>query len=247
MRMDAITDWVARNQPDVLALQETKVADELFPGEAFREIGYSSVFVGGKSYNGVALISNEPASDVRIEYPLADVPEPRLISAVFRGIRVYCAYFPNGRSPESEAFQMKLAWIEALGKLIFAESNESSGSPTPIALMGDFNVAPEPRDVYDPVAMDGHVLYHPDERAAIDRLRNRCLVDAFRKCRDEAGLFSWWDYRAGMFRRNMGLRIDHVWVTPDLAPHVVGALIDRDERRKPAPSDHAPVVVELDI
>ena len=113
--------------------------------------------------------------------------------------------------------------------------------------MGDFNVAPEPRDVYDPVGLAGHVHFHPDEHAALDRLRARGLVDAFRLCRDEAGVYSWWDYRQGMFRRNLGLRIDHVWTTPDLASHVVNALVDRDERRKPSPSDHAPVIVELDL
>ena len=245
--METVLDWLRRREPDVLGLQETKVTDDLFPSEALAEIGYSSVFVGGKTYNGVALVSREPPTDVRIEYPLPDLPEPRLISAVYRGIRVYSAYFPNGRSPESEHFQTKLQWIDALGGLIFAESAEGPGSPTPIALMGDFNVAPEPRDVYDPVAMEGRVLYTPSERAALERLRERGLVDAFRARRDEDGLYSWWDYRAGMFRRNLGLRIDHVWTTPDLATHVVDASIDRDERRKPSPSDHAPVVVELDI
>ena len=245
--MATVTDWLTRVEPDVLALQETKVTDDLFPAEAIAQVGYSSVFVGGRTYNGVALVSREPPTDVRIEYPLPEFPEPRLISAVYRGIRVYSAYFPNGRTPESEHFQIKLRWIDALGPLIFAESREEPGSPTPIALMGDFNVATEPRDVYDPVALDGRVLYHPDERAALQRLRERGLVDAFRLRRDEAGLYSWWDYRAGMFRRNLGLRIDHIWTTPDLAAYVTNAHLDRDERRKPTPSDHAPVVVELDV
>jgi len=245
-RMPVLTDWLLRRQPDVLGVQETKVADELFPAQALADIGYSSVFVGGKSYNGVALISKVPASDVRIEYPLADNPEPRLISAVFDGVRVYCAYFPNGRDPESPHFQTKIAWINALGALIFADS-ALEGGPGPIALLGDFNVAPEPRDVYDPVALEGHILYHPDERAALERLRARGFVDAFRCCRDEAGLYSWWDYRQGSFRRNLGLRIDHVWTTPDLAKRAVSAFIDTDERGKPSPSDHAPVVLELGV
>jgi exodeoxyribonuclease-3 len=241
-----VADWLQRQQPDVLALQETKVTDDLFPAQVLADAGYSSVFVGGKTYNGVALVSKEPATDVRIEYPLADIPEPRLISAVFRGIRVYCAYFPNGRDPESEHFQTKLAWIDGLGSLIFAEAQEGGGSPTPIALMGDFNVAPEPRDVYDPEAMEGRILYTKEERSALERLRQRGLVDAFRLKREEAGIYSWWDYRQGMFRRNIGLRIDHVWTTQDIASLVVDAYVDKDERRKPSPSDHAPVVVELD-
>ena len=245
--MAAVTDWLKRQQPDVLAMQETKVTDDLFPSEALADIGYSSVFVGGKTYNGVALVSREPPTDVRIEYPLPDIPEPRLISAVFNGMRIYSAYFPNGRSPDSEHFQMKLRWIDALGPLIFAEAKEEPGTRMPMALMGDFNVATEPRDVYDPVALDGRVLYHPDERAALQRLSQRGLVDAFRVRRDEAGLYSWWDYRQGMFRRNLGLRIDHIWTTPELATRVSDAYIDRDERRKPTPSDHAPLVVDLDV
>ncbi len=205
-RVTIVLDWLQRTQPDVLGLQETKVVDEAFPADALAEAGYASVFVGGRTYNGVALVSREAASDVRIEYPLPENPEPRLISAVYRGIRVYCAYFPNGRSPESEQ-----------------------------------------RDVYDPAAMDGRVLYHPAERAALERVRQLGLVDAFRVKRSEPGLYSWWDYRQGAFRRNMGLRIDHIWATPDLADRVVDAYIDAEERRKPTPSDHAPVVVEFEI
>jgi len=247
MRVPAVLDWLQRTQPDVLGLQETKVTDDLFPGDALAEIGYSSVFVGGKTYNGVALISKEPATDVRIEYPLADIPEPRLISAVYGGIRVYSAYFPNGRDPESEHFQTKLAWIDALGQLVFAEAQEGGGSPTPMALMGDFNVAPEPRDVYNPELMEGRIHFTAEERAALERLRERGLVDAFRLVNEEPGIFSWWDYRQGMFRRNLGLRIDHVYTTADLAARTTGAYVDKDERRKPSPSDHAPVVVDFDV
>lgn len=246
-RITHLTDWLARRQPDVLCLQETKVVDELFPREPLQTLGYDAAIAGQPSYNGVAILSREPLTDVRVEYPLPEVREQRLISGVIRGIRVYSVYVPNGRDPLDPQFQVKLRWIEALRELLFAGRGTDGPAATSIALLGDFNVAPDPEDVYDPVAMEGHIHFHPDERAMIKTLLARGLVDVFRICRPEPGHYTWWDYRQGAFRRNMGLRIDHVWTTPDLAAHVVNAYVDKEERAKPSPSDHAPVVVEFDL
>jgi exodeoxyribonuclease-3 len=246
-RIDLLTDWLARRQPDVLCLQETKVVDTLFPSEAIAGLGYQAAIAGQPSYNGVAILTREPMADVRTEYPLADLGDQRLISGIVHGIRVYSAYFPNGRDPLSPHYQVKLRWIEALRELMFAGTPPDVPPATPIALLGDYNVAPEPEDVYDPVAMEGRIHFHPDERAMVKTLLKRGMVDAFRAHRPEPGHYSWWDYRQGAFRRNLGLRIDHVWTTPDLAEHVVDAYVDKDERAKPSPSDHAPVVVEFDL
>lgn len=243
VRLDVIIDWLRREQPDVLCLQETKVVDELFPLMQLAEIGYTAAYAGERTYNGVALVSREPLGDVRVEFPLATSDSRRLISGTWRGLRIYSAYFPNGRDPQHEQFAFKLGWIDALGDVVLPGPTAAG----PVALLGDFNVAPEPRDVYDPVAMDGHVLYHPAEREALGRLKDRGFVDAFRLARAEDKLFSWWDYRQGAFRRNLGFRIDHVWVTADLAPKVKDAHIDIEERRKEHASDHAPVIVELDL
>ena len=242
-RLDLVLDWLQRLRPDVVCLQETKVVDELFPAPAFGELGYATVHSGQPTYNGVAILSLEPLTEVRRDFPLADNDERRLISGVARGLRVYSAYIPNGRDPLHPFFPVKLAWIDALGDLLLGEGRAQE----PVILMGDFNVAPEPRDVHDPVAMEGKIHFSADERAAIERLRARGLVDAFRVRRPEDGLYSWWDYRQGSFRRNLGLRIDHVWVSQDLAGSVLDAYIDRDERTRDHCSDHAPVVVELSL
>lgn len=245
VRLDVLAAWLERQQPDVVCLQETKVVDELFPAERLAEIGYHSVFAGERTYNGVAILSREPLTAVRVEFPLPENADRRLISGVCRGLRVYSAYFPNGRDPLSEHFQTKLRWIDGLGDLLFGPGGAATQEA--VALLGDFNVAPESRDVYDPMAMQGRLLYHPDERAALRRLLERGLVDAFRVCRPETGLYSWWDYRQGAFRRNLGLRIDHIWTSSLLEGRVKGASIDREERRGPSTSDHAPVMVELEL
>lgn len=242
-RIDLLGDWLIRQQPDVVCLQETKVVDELFPEEPLAAAGYRSAFVGQRTYNGVAILTRDPLEDVRVDFPLPDNEDRRLISGTYHGVRIFCAYFPNGRAPDTETFAMKLRWIDALGELILGPG----ASQLPIALLGDYNVAPEPRDVYDPVAVEGKIHFHPDERAAIQRLLARGLVDAFRVSREEAGLYSWWDYRQGAFRRNLGYRIDHIFTSPVLAEHVVGADIDIAERRRQACSDHAPVIVEIEI
>ena len=240
-RIDHLVEWLDRRQPDVLCLQETKVVDDLFPIDALAEHGYQAAFFGERTYNGVAILSREPVSDVRTAYPFEGNTDCRLISANLRGIRVYSAYFPNGRNPLDPWFPIKLAWIDGLGDIVFADGGQ------PLVLLGDYNVAPEPIDVYDPVALEGKIHFTEDERAAVHRLLDRGLVDAFRVINQEGNQYTWWDYRQGAFRRNMGYRIDHAFVTPDLAERVVNAFIDRDERTKSQASDHAPLVIELDV
>ena len=188
----------------------------------------------------MAILAREPPDDVEVLFPDPENHDQRLIAATVDGIRVYCAYFPHGRDPLGPTFPLKLAWIDGLGDLVAADRRR------PLILLGDYNVAPEPRDVYDLVAMEGKIHFTLEERAALQRLQDRGLVDAFRLKHDEGGHYTWWDYRQGSFRRNLGLRIDHAWVTPDLVDRVADAFIDRDERAKPQASDHAPLVVEVD-
>lgn len=245
VRMDLLADWLRRTQPDVLCLQETKVVDELFPVAALAELGYSAAFSGEKTYNGVAILTRGPLTEVRCEFPLPGNTDCRLITGVYQGLRVYCAYFPNGRIPHSEHFHAKLKWIDGLGDRILAADAPTAGGQGPVVLLGDFNVAPEPRDVYSEEAMEGQIHFTVEERAALVRLRERGFVDAFRVCRPEPGLYSWWDYRQGAFRRNLGLRIDHAWVASALGPTVVDASIDVSERRKERASDHAPLTIEI--
>lgn len=244
-RIDLLADWLRRADPDVLCLQETKVVDEMFPVDTLAELGYSAAFSGEKSYNGVAILTRGPLTEVRSEFPLSSNADCRLITGVYEGLRVYCAYFPNGRVPHSEHFHAKLQWIDGLGDLIFGARSASGADGEPVALLGDFNVAPEPRDVYDVKAMEGQIHFTVEERTALTRLLDRGFVDAFRICRPEPGLYSWWDYRQGAFRRNLGLRIDHAWVSAALGPRVGDASIDVDERRKERASDHAPLTIEI--
>jgi exodeoxyribonuclease-3 len=243
--MDLLTDWLQRRQPDVVCLQETKVVDELFPVAPIADLGYSAAFTGERTYNGVAILSRGPLSDIRMEFPLETNADRRLISGVYEGVRVYCAYFPNGRDPASEHFQIKLRWIDALGDIIFRDAGSSASEPT--VLLGDFNIAPEPRDVFSVEAMEGRIHFTLEERATLQRLLDRGFVDAFRLIRQEPGIYSWWDYRMNMFKRKLGLRIDHTWVTPQLAPKTVDAYVDVEERAREHASDHAPVLIELDV
>jgi exodeoxyribonuclease III len=239
-RLDTLLAWLDRRQPDVVCLQETKVVDELFPRAALADFGYTAAISGEKTYNGVAILSREPLTDVQCVFPLEGNTDCRLIAGTLRGLRVYCAYFPHGRDPLGPTFLPKLAWIEGLGNIVFADRN-------PLIVMGDFNVAYDPRDVFDPIAMEGIIHYTPEERAAVQRLLDRGLVDAFRLRHEEGGHYTWWDYRQGSFRRNLGWRIDHAFVTPDLVDRVSDAVIDKEERAKPQASDHVPLVVELDV
>lgn len=243
-RHERLLRWLAAHQPDVLCLQELKVLDADFPFDAVRAAGYHAAVYGQRAYNGVAILAREePQGVMRGFDDGVDDPTARLISARVAGVRVACAYVPNGGELGSDKWAYKLDWLRRLRAWLERHCDPSE----PLALVGDMNVAPEARDCSDPVAWEGTVLYHPDARAALRQVTEWGLVDAFRLMRPDAGLYSWWDYRMLAFPKNVGLRIDHVLVTPSLAARCSAASIDRDERKGKQPSDHAPVVVEFDL
>ena len=244
-RLARVEEWIAYAQPDVLCLQETKLADAAFPGMAFEALGYEWAHRGDGRWNGVAIVSRVGLTDVVAgfspEAEAVDV-ESRLISATCGGVRVSSVYVPNGRSVGSEHYEAKLAWLGALRRHL-----ESTCDPQGrVAVCGDFNVAPDDRDVWDPRRAHGGTHVSEPERGAVRALEAWGLVDAFRLQHPEAGLFSWWDYRAGDFHQHRGMRIDLVLVSRPLAAQVTFALIDRNARKGKQPSDHAPLVVDID-
>ncbi len=238
-RHEAVLAFVTRIEPDVLCMQETKVVDEDFPTDEFLRLGYAVAMAGQKTYNGVAIASRLPMKDVRIG--LHDEPHPReqrIIQATIDGVRVYSVYVPNGNSPDSPSFPEKLAWIRRLK----ATLEHDTTSESPVAVCGDFNVAPDDRDVYDPEALRGKIHFHPSEHAALAELLSFGLVDTLRIHRPDGNLYTWWDYRMGAFRRNLGLRIDLILATPPLAARCTSVDIDVIPRQGDKPSDHTPVV-----
>jgi exodeoxyribonuclease-3 len=238
-RWEIVLDWLRQDGPDVVCLQETKMTDDLFPVAPLAEVGYQAVFTGQKTYNGVAILSRLPLTDVAMALPEAPgEDEKRFIAATVQGVRVINVYVPNGQAVDSPKFPYKLAWLECLRTFLATTYTLEDA----LVLCGDFNVAPEPRDVYDAVKVEGEILFHPAERAAFARLLDWGLRDALRLHHEEGGLYSWWDYRAAAFRRNLGLRIDHILVTLSLATHCTAVTLVRDLRKLPKPSDHIPVV-----
>jgi exodeoxyribonuclease-3 len=242
IRIDQVCTFLERVQPDVLCLQETKVIDDDFPSEELTRLGYAVAMAGQPTYNGVALVTRLPLKDVKIGFDgEAEHADKRLIAATIGGVRVLSAYIPNGKSVASPSFPEKLAW---LGRLRDTMGHALSQWPA-VAVCGDFNVASDERDVYDPEAFRGRVHFHPDERRALDELRALGLADAFRIHHQEAGQYSWWDYRGGGFQRNEGLRIDYVFLSPSLAARCTSAALDLGPRHHDKPSDHIPVIVEF--
>jgi len=226
---------------DVLVLQETKRTDEKFPAAEIAAAGYSVQWFGQKTYNGVALLSRSGALEVQKNIPgLAD-EQARVIAGTVDGVRCIGAYFPNGQAPDSDKFVYKMGWLTALREWVAAELKVHDK----LVLMGDFNIAPEDRDVYDPVAWAGQIHCTPEERAHFQGLLDLGLVDAFRLFEQPAKSWSWWDYRNLAFRKNQGLRIDHILVSKALQAGVKSCLIDKVPRKNERPSDHAPVVVEF--
>lgn len=254
VRLPQVLDWLGRQPIDVLALQETKLVDEKFPVQAIQEAGYHAVFAGQPTYNGVALLSRAdtvgPAHSVVIGNPLFPDEQQRLISAEIGGVRWVCAYFPNGQSVDSDKYQYKLRWIDALidwlkpSERAASDGGDQDGIPT--VLLGDFNIAPESIDVHDPAAWAGQVLCSDPERARFKTLIELGFRDAYRLFDQPPRTFSWWDYRQLGFRRNAGLRIDHILVEERMAPRVRACSIDREPRKLAQPSDHAPVWAEID-
>ena len=255
-RLEKVWWWLERAKPDVLLMQETKLSDEDAPFDDFRARGYELAHHGRGRWNGVAIASRVGIADVITAFgePLGADPTPdvgddapfaeaRMISAVCGGVRVVCVYAPNGRQVDSPFYRAKLVWYERLERWL----REERSPEEPLVLGGDLNVAPTDLDVWDPAACHGGTHVSPAEREALARLVRWGLVDAYRLHHDEPGRYSWWDYRAGNFHKNYGMRIDHLLVTRPLAERVLWAEIDREARKgKPTPSDHAPVVIDVD-
>jgi exodeoxyribonuclease-3 len=243
VRSEQLHDWLSAHGPDVIALQETKIQDPDFPQAQFTAAGYHSVFSGQKTYNGVALLSRQPMTDVVRDIPDFDDPPRRVLAATIGDFRVINLYVPNGQAPGSEKFAYKLRWLDALTAWLKAEALKHPG----LVVLGDFNVAPEDRDVHDPAAWVGCVHVSPEERAALARITALELVDAFRHFEQPEKSFSWWDYRQGGFRRNNGLRIDLILVHRQLLPRLTGCRIDVEPRRVERASDHTPVIASFRV
>ena len=241
VREGAVRAWVEAHSPDVLCLQETKVVDEKFPRGSFASLGYAVETFGQPTYNGVAILSRLPLTEVTRGLPgdAADGPR-RPIAATAGGIRIVNVYVPNGSTLDSDKFAFKLEWLQRLRRSIDSTPRESD-----LLVCGDFNVAPEARGVHDPAAWEDSVLFHPTARAALADVTAWGLTDAFRLHHAEEGLYSWWDYRLNAFKRRMGLRIDHILVSPPLALRCTNCEIDVEPRRQPQPSDHAPVIASF--
>jgi exodeoxyribonuclease-3 len=245
-RLPRAEEWIAYAQPDVLCLQETKVSDSAFPAMAFSALGYESAYCGQGQWNGVAILSRVGLDDVVAGFTDQhedEATEARLLWATCAGVRVASVYVPNGRVVGSEHYQAKLAWLERLRRHIEADCDPN----TPFVVCGDFNVAPEDRDVWDPTKLHGNTHVSPPEREAVAALQEWGLVDVFRRLYDDERLYSWWDYRAGDFHQHRGLRIDLVLATKPLAERATFALIDRFARKGKGPSDHAPLLVDFDL
>lgn len=241
VRLPHVLDWLAANQPDVLCLQETKQEDKDFPVQALKAAGYESLFAGQKTYNGVAILSKASGTEAQVGIPGFDDVQQRVLAATVNDVRVVCVYVPNGQSLDSDKYQYKLRWLQALTDWLRAELVKYPR----LALLGDYNIAPEDCDVHDPEAWEGQVLVSPAERAAYAGLIGLGMHDAFRLFEQKEKCFSWWDYRMAAFRRNMGLRIDHILLSPPLAQQCTACWIDTAPRKLERPSDHAPVVAEV--
>jgi exodeoxyribonuclease III len=242
IRLPQVLAWLTQVNPDVLCLQETKTVDEKFPREAFEAAGYQSQFFGERTYNGVAIISKLPLVNVQKGFIEEDDPRAcRFIEALAGPLYVLNAYIPNGQSVGSDKYEYKLRWLRAL-KSHLATNHDPN---TALALCGDFNIAPEDRDVYKPEEVGGSIMCSETERQALALIKEWGFEDAFRLHNQSAGEFSWWDYRMGAFRRNMGFRIDHIWATKPAALTCNRAWIDKAPRKQERPSDHAPVIAEF--
>ena len=249
VRLPQVLDWLAAHPVEVLVLQETKLTDDKFPREEIEAAGYHVEFFGQRTYNGVALLSREPAQAVLRNIPGFADEQARVITATVPGgpagvvesVRVIGAYVPNGQAPGSEKFDYKMRWLGALRKWL----REELAAHPRLALMGDFNIAPEDRDVHDPAAWAGQILCTPEEREHFRQMVALGLADAFRLFDQPPKAWSWWDYRNLAFRKNQGLRIDHILVSDALRPHVKACEIDKLPRKNERPSDHAPVIATL--
>jgi exodeoxyribonuclease-3 len=242
-RLEKVVWWLERAKPDVLLMQETKLADGAAPVASFRDAGYDLAHHGEGRWNGVAIASRCGIADVVSNFGDTPVAEARMIAAVCGGIRVVSIYAPNGRSLDSPFYLAKLAWYERLARWLA----DAADPKEPLAIGGDYNVAPADADVWDPAACVGSTHVSAPERTAVAKLTAWGLVDAYRLHHPEPGRYTWWDYRAGNFHKNIGMRIDLLLVTGSVATRTVWAEIDREARKgKPLPSDHTPLVIDVD-
>jgi exodeoxyribonuclease-3 len=245
VRLPHLTQWLAQVSPDVVLLQETKTQDEAFPAAVLTELGYHCAFCGEKTYNGVAILSKEVAQDICVDFdtfPSFPVRQKRILAVTYRGIRIVNVYVPNGEAVGTEKYSYKLSWLAALRVWLI---NQLAMYPK-LIVAGDFNIAPEDRDVHDPQAWRDAVLCSPAERAALNALTECGLRDSLRHVTQDSGLYSWWDYRMAAFRRNLGLRIDLILVSEALLPSLRTSTIDTSVRSWERPSDHAPVCAQFD-
>lgn len=242
IRLEQVLSWLKTHDIDVLCLQETKCVDEKFPLEAIQNADYNAAFMGQKSYNGVAILSKHPITDVHYNFPDDDADAPkRLIASTVENIRIVNTYIPNGTELWTDKFTFKLDWLQRLRKF-FDVTCSTDGD---VLLCGDFNVAPDERDVWDVKTWEGKLHFTKAERAALDYVKKWGFVDVFRQINGDAQEFSWWNYREGAFFKNHGLRIDHIWTSKSLAEKCVGCWIDKTPRSLERPSDHTPVVAEF--
>ncbi len=241
VRLPHVEQWCAQAQPDVLGIQETKMDDIKFPRAAIEALGYEVAFSGQKTYNGVAVLAKQPIHDVVTDVPGLDDPQRRILIATVGDIRIANLYVVNGQAVGSEKYAYKLDWLDKVTRFL---EGELRNDPR-LIVMGDFNIAPDDRDVYDPVAWKDQILCSAPERDALKRLLDLGLTDSFRHFDDTAGKFSWWDYRQAGFRRDLGLRIDLVLASTPLLQRATAASIDREPRTWERPSDHTPALLEL--
>lgn len=241
VRLPHLLDWLSRAAPDVVCLQETKLEDTAFPVAELRVAGYECAFSGQKTYNGVAILSRGPLADVGAGIPGYADEQKRVLAATVDGVRIVCVYVPNGQSTDSDKYRYKLDWLAALTAWLAEELKRHPA----LALLGDYNIAPEDRDVHDPAAWKDQVLCSEPERAAFGALLGLGLRDSFRLFEQPERSYSWWDYRMKAFQRKMGLRIDHVLLSEPLAGRCTAASIDAQPRRLERPSDHAPVIADI--
>lgn len=241
VRLPHLLDWLAASRADVVCLQETKTEDAKFPRAEIEAAGYQVAYAGQKTYNGVAIVSRFPLQDVQSGIPGFEDEQKRVLAATVDGMRVLCVYIPNGQSLDSDKYLYKLRWLNALNAWLRDELARHPG----LVLLGDYNIAPEDRDVHDPAAWVGNVLVSEPEREQFRALLGLGLVDAFRLFEQPEKSFSWWDYRAAGFRRNLGLRIDHILLSPELAARCTAVEIDKAPRKLERPSDHTPVLATL--
>jgi exodeoxyribonuclease-3 len=251
-RLSQILDWISQVNPDILCLQETKVIDECFPIEPFEKLGYSVEVYGQKSYNGVAIVSKiKPENVNKGFYGFNKSNEnieifqdqKRLISAVINGIKIINVYVPNGSSLESNKFGYKIDWLNCLAS--FLDEQEKKGEL--ICLMGDFNVAPSNLDIHDPMKYEGGIMASEIERNALNNVLKERLIDSFRIFEKNTGHWSWWDYRNNAYELNRGWRIDHIYISKELSSNLKSCVIDSSPRGNSRPSDHAPVMIELNL